>query len=108
MSLHHQIAPEPVVFNPLLMEGSLPPDLKAAAALVEAGLATRVILVGLPVPTELCQPPYRLVVGEVQIETRSAPFPEEPCDLVVSKYEPMAVATTSETPVKLYERRAPQ
>jgi hypothetical protein len=82
----HQATPESAAFTPLFMESSLSPDLKAAAALVEAGLATRVVLVGLPVPPELRAAPYRLVFGEVQIEARFAPFLEERLDLVVSKY----------------------
>jgi hypothetical protein len=104
MNLHHRAIIEPVALNPLLAENSLPPDLRAAVALVEAGLATRVILVGLPLPVELRESPYHLYLGAVQIEARFTPSPEEPVDLVVSKYVP--ATTAEEMPVKLYERLA--
>jgi hypothetical protein len=107
MGLHQRLpVKKTLTLDPKLMESSLSPDLKAAVALVEAGLATRVVLVGFPAPPELCEPPYRLILSNVQIEFRFTPFPEEPIELVVSKYEPVAVAATSEIPVKLYERLA--
>jgi hypothetical protein len=100
----NQRATQELILGPRLMASTLPPDLKAAVVLVASGLANRVVLVGFPLPPELREAPYRLVVDEVQIEAEFSPYPEEPCALVVSRYTPAEIV--NQMPVKLHARFA--